>query len=53
MAVALGNQWTNLIHPLTLVPVITISQAPLHEIMGYCFFALGFSGILFSLALLT
>ena len=53
MAVALGDQWTNLIQPLTIVPVITIAQVPLREIMGYCFFALIFSGVLFSLALLV
>lgn len=53
MAVALGDQWTNLVHPLSLVPVIAISQAPLREIMGYCFFALVFSGVLFSLASLV
>jgi len=53
MAVALGDQWTNLIQPLTIVPVITIAQVPLREIMGYCFFALIFSGVVFSLALLV
>ena len=53
MAVALGDQWTNLVQPLTIVPVITIAQVPLREIMGYCFFALIFSGVLFSLALLV
>jgi short-chain fatty acids transporter len=53
MAVALGDQWTNLIQPLSIVPVITIAQVPLREIMGYCFFALIFSGVLFSVALLV
>jgi short-chain fatty acids transporter len=52
MSVALGDQWTNMIQPLTLVPVITIAQVPLRAIMGYCFAALLFSGALFSVALL-
>jgi short-chain fatty acids transporter len=51
MAVALGDQWTNLIQPLTIVPVIAIAQVPLRAILGYCFFALVFSGCIFSAAL--
>jgi short-chain fatty acids transporter len=51
MAVALGDQWTNLIQPLTIVPVIAIAQVPLRAILGYCFFALIFSGCIFSAAL--
>ncbi len=51
MSVALGDQWTNLIQPLSIVPVITIAQVPLRAVMGYCFFALVYSGFLFSIAL--
>ena len=51
MAVALGDQWTNLIQPLSIVPVIAIAQVPLRAMMGYCFFALIFSGLAFSIAL--
>ncbi len=51
MAVALGDQWTNLIQPLSIIPVIAIAQVPLRAIMGYCFFALIYSGCVFSLAL--
>ncbi len=51
MAVALGDQWTNLIQPLTIIPVIAIAQVPLRAILGYCFFALIYSGCVFSLAL--
>ena len=51
MAVALGDQWTNLIQPLTLIPVVTISGAALRDVMPYTFVALLFTGATFSLAL--
>ncbi|MFT6434021.1 MAG: short-chain fatty acids transporter [Candidatus Azotimanducaceae bacterium] len=51
MSVALGDQWTNLIQPLSIVPVIAIAQVPLRQVMGYCFFAFIFSGVVFSAAL--
>ena len=51
MAVALGDQWTNLIQPLTLIPVITISGARLREVMPYTFVALLFTGAAFALSL--
>ena len=53
MSVALGDQWTNLIQPLAIIPVLTIAGIHLREIMGYCFVALAWSGLLFSLALLV
>jgi short-chain fatty acids transporter len=53
MAVSFGDQWTNLIQPLAIVPVLTIAGIHLREIMGYCFFALFWSGIVFSIALLV
>jgi short-chain fatty acids transporter len=52
MAVALGDQWTNLVQPLAIVPVITIARVPLREMMGYTFVALLYSGVVFSAALL-
>ena len=53
MAVALGDQWTNLVQPLTIVPVLVIAQIELRKIMGYCFVALLWSGAIFSVALLV
>ena len=53
MSVALGDQWTNLIQPLAIIPVLTIAGIHLREIMGYCFVALAWSGLLFSIALLV
>lgn len=52
MSVALGDQWTNLVQPLAIVPVLTIAEIELREIMGYCLVALLWSGGLFALALL-
>lgn len=52
MAVALGDQWTNLIQPLVLIPVITLGGIPAREFMGYLFAALLLTGAIFSAALL-
>jgi short-chain fatty acids transporter len=51
MAVALGDQWTNLIQPLALVPVLAIAGISVRHIMGYTFIALLWSGLVFTLAL--
>ena len=52
MAVALGDQWTNLGQPLVLMPVLAISGLGARDIMGYTFAALALTGAIFSLALL-
>lgn len=52
MAVALGDEWTNLIQPLALVPVLTIAGMSVRKIMGYTFIALIWSGLVFAVALL-
>ena len=52
MAVALGDEWTNLIQPLALVPVLTIAGMSVRKIMGYTFIALMWSGLVFAAALL-
>ena len=52
MSVALGDQWTNLIQPLVLVPVLAIAGIGVRHIMGYTFFALLWSGLIFALALI-
>ena len=51
MGVALGDQWTNLIQPLVLVPVLAVAKIGAREIMGYTFVALGFSGVIFAVGL--
>ena len=52
MGVALGDQWTNLVQPLVLMPILTIASIGAREIMGYTFVALFWTGMVFSLALL-
>jgi len=51
MAVALGDQWTNLVQPLVLMPVLAISGLGARDIMGYTFAALGLTGVIFSVSL--
>lgn len=51
MSVALGDQWTNLIQPLALVPVLAIAGIGVRHIMGYTFIALLWSGLVFAVAL--
>jgi short-chain fatty acids transporter len=52
LSVALGDQWTNLIQPLAILPVITIAGIGLRHIMGYTFVALLWSGAIFAVSLL-
>jgi short-chain fatty acids transporter len=52
MSVALGDQWTNLIQPLAIVPVLAIAGLGVRKIMGFTFFALLWSGTVFGVALL-
>jgi len=51
MSVVLGDQWTNIIHPLTMVPIVMISQVPLRRMMAYCVIAVVYTGILFGIAI--
>lgn len=51
MGVALGDQWTNLIQPLVLMPVLAIARIGAREIMGYSLVALVWTGIVFTTAL--
>ena len=51
MSVALGDQWTNLIQPLVLIPVLLIAGIKARQIMGYMFVAVVWSGLAFSAAL--
>ena len=52
MSVALGDQWTNLLQPLVVIPVIAIAGINVRDVMGYMLFAVLWSGAIFSLALL-
>ena len=52
MAVAVGDQWTNLIQPLIMLPVLTISGLKMREMAGYCLMAALWVGAIFGLAML-
>lgn len=52
MGVALGDQWTNLVHPLTLIPITALARIQPKEIMSYCFMALILTGVMFTIILL-
>ncbi len=52
MAVALGDQWTNLIHPLIAFPVLAIAGLQARDIMGYCALAMMYTGPIFLMSLL-
>jgi len=52
MAVAWGDQWTNMIQPLASIPLLAIAGLHLRDIMGYCLITLIFTGIIFLGALI-
>jgi short-chain fatty acids transporter len=52
MSVALGDQWTNLIQPLILLPVLTVAGIAARAVMGYSLIAMLWSGLIFAVALL-
>jgi short-chain fatty acids transporter len=52
MSVALGDQWTNLIHPLVLLPVLTVAGLAARAVIGYSLIAMLWSGVIFGVALL-
>ena len=37
MAVAYGDQWTNMIQPFWTIPLLAIAGLPMRRIMGYTF----------------
>lgn len=52
LSVMLGDQWTNLIHPLVTIPVAAIAGLHVRQILGYCVTALIFTGVVFISALM-
>jgi short-chain fatty acids transporter len=52
MAVAFGDQWTNLIQPLIAIPVLAIAGLHVRDIMGYCAVALIYTGPIFVISIL-
>lgn len=52
LAVQIGDQWTNMVQPFWLLPVLAISGLKLRDVMGYMVLILVFLGIIFGLAVL-
>ena len=52
MAVAYGDQWSNLIQPFWTIPLLAIAGLNMRAIMGYCFVTFLVSGVLFGGTLL-
>lgn len=46
MAVAYGDQWTNMIQPFWALPMLAIARLGVRDIMGPCIMTLLFSGII-------
>jgi short-chain fatty acids transporter len=51
MAVALGDQLTNLIQPIVIVPVLAIAGLHVRQVMGYMVMALAWCGLVFLVGL--
>ncbi|WIV11435.1 TIGR00366 family protein [Proteiniborus sp. MB09-C3] len=51
MAVAWGDQWTNMIQPFWALPLLAIANMKAKDIMGYCILALILGGIAFGLGI--
>ena len=51
MAVAWGDQWTNMIQPFWALPLLAIAGMKAKEIMGYCVMALLWGGVVMGLAI--
>lgn len=52
MAVAYGDQWTNMIQPFWALPVLAIAGLKMRDILGYTFVTLLGSGVVMAAALL-
>lgn len=51
MAVAWGDQWTNMIQPFWALPMLAIAGMKAKDVMGYCVMTLIYSGIIFALCI--
>lgn len=47
MAVSMGDQWTNMIQPFFLLPVLALSKLKLTDVMGYLVLVLIYTGVIF------
>jgi short-chain fatty acids transporter len=52
MAIAYGDQWTNMIQPFWALPVLAISGLKIRDILGYTTVTLVASGLVFGTTML-
>lgn len=48
VAVQIGDQWTNMVQPFWILPVLAISGLKLRDVMGYMVIILMYLGVIFS-----
>lgn len=53
MAVAFGDQWTNMLQPFWILPVLAISGLKLRDVMGYLVLVLVLTGVIFGASILA
>ena len=53
MAIAWGDQWTNMIQPFWALPALSLAGLGIKDIMGYCFTFAIVSGIVISVCFLV
>ncbi|HIY66353.1 MAG TPA: TIGR00366 family protein [Candidatus Agrococcus pullicola] len=53
MAVSVGDQWTNMLQPFFLLPVLALSKLKLTDVLGYTIMMLFYTGIIFSASMLV
>lgn len=51
LAVQVGDQWTNMVQPFWILPVLAISGLKLRDVMGYMVLILGYLGIIYGSAI--
>lgn len=52
VAVQIGDQWTNMVQPFWILPVLAISGLKLRDVMGYMVLILAVLGVIFGAAVL-
>lgn len=52
VAVQIGDQWTNMVQPFWILPVLAISGLKLRDVMGYMVLILLMLGVIFAGAVL-
>lgn len=52
VAVQIGDQWTNMVQPFWILPVLAISGLKLRDVMGYMVLILVFLGLIFGASVL-